>query len=426
MVLGLGAALLVAGGLVVAEAGPAAAADITTACAGSSTTTFTLTADCTTTVPLTVPDGVTLDGGGFTISATDIGGAQWNGAIVTNAGASMNIQNVTITGPAGGFQLCTQATNVLYGILFLDASGTVNNVTVDHIYQQQNPLSPSCQTGRAIRAESTTAMAQTVTLTNTKVMDYQKTGFEARGSAMTMDISGSTAGPPHPLVGLIAQNGVTYVGAAGTIANNPEIWGSGDQSTVGPDAPTDGTAVLLFGATGVTVTRNTITGAGTDMGVAVANGSSAITVSFNQIGRTAPDVPDPTGHGVDVEAGSTATLTCNTYSGWNTNIVGTTEQPCPTAPRAPTILRNATSGNESATVNWIAPASDGGSPIVGYAIVGYIGYSPVRAWILSSPLTTRTVTGLTNGTTYRFRLLAYNAIGVSGYSKVTNPVTPTG
>jgi len=30
-----------------------------------------------------------------------------------------------------------------------------------------------------------------------------------------------------------------------------------------------------------------------------------------------------------------------------------------------------------------------------------------------------------NGTTYRFRVQAMNAIGTSGYSTVTNPVTPT-
>jgi hypothetical protein len=98
--------------------------------------------------------------------------------------------------------------------------------------------------------------------------------------------------------------------------------------------------------------------------------------------------------------------------------------PAPTAPDAPTILRNATAANQSATISWLAPASDGGSPIIGYAVVAYVGYAPVKAWILSSPSTTRTVTGLTNGTEYRFRVLAYNAIGISDYSKVTNPVTP--
>ena len=96
----------------------------------------------------------------------------------------------------------------------------------------------------------------------------------------------------------------------------------------------------------------------------------------------------------------------------------------PTSPGAPTI-GTARAGDSQATVSWTAPVSDGGSPIIGYAVLAYIGYTPAKVRIFNSPLTTETVTGLTNGTEYRFRVLAYNAIGISDYSKVTNPVTPT-
>jgi len=301
-----------------------------------------LTADCgEVTSSLTVPPTITtVGGGGHIISATDLGGAQFNGGIVTNAGAgTMNIQNVTITGPAAGFQLCTQSTNVLYGIFFNGtAGGSVSNVTVDHIFQFQNGAFGSCQTGRAIRADN----AGTVTITSTVVKDYQKSGFEARGSTV-MNVSGSTAGPPHPLAGLMAQNAVSIVGASGTVANNTII-GSGDR-TPGVGGNTDGTGVLLFGAHDVTVDHNTITGAGTDLGVAVTQGSTGIVISFNAVGRTAPDTPDPTGIGiavdspdarvgadgvVPVQGGSSATLICNTFSGWSPgkNIVGAVQISC--------------------------------------------------------------------------------------------------
>ena len=137
---------------------------------------------------------------------------------------------------------------MLYGIFFNGAGGgSVTNVTVDHIFQFQNGAFGSCQTGRAIRADN----SGTVTITNTVVRDYQKSGFEARGSTI-MNLSGSTAGPSHPLEGLIAQNGVSIVGAAGTVANNT-IFGSGDaQPGVGGNGA--GTAVLLSGAHDVTVT----------------------------------------------------------------------------------------------------------------------------------------------------------------------------
>jgi hypothetical protein len=76
-------------------------------------------------------------------------------------------------------------------------------------------------------------------------------------------------------------------------------------------------------------------------------------------------------------------------------------------------------------VSWTAPAFDGGTPITGYVVTPYVGYwSGTPTWF-SSTATTQTVTGLTNGWTYRFRVQAVNAVGVGGYSKVTNAVTPT-
>ncbi len=221
------------------SASPAAAipgGDITEVCTGETSpdgTTFTLTADCgPVETELTVPpDITTVNGGGFTISAIDSALAQWTGGIVTNetAGQTMNIQNVTIAGPAAGFVVSTLANNVVYGIWFNDAGGSVSDVIVEHIWQQPNPASPSNQTGRAIRADAVTA-ARTVEITNTEVRDYQKSGFEPRslGALMTMNLSGSIAGPPHDLRGFIAQNAVSYVGAAGTIVGN-EIIGSGEQ-----------------------------------------------------------------------------------------------------------------------------------------------------------------------------------------------------
>src|SRR5262245_59714322 len=96
LVRGAGALIMLLTGVplgMVALASPAAAAPLATACPAGNLvgTTYTLTGNCAVTEPITVPDGLTLDGGGFTISATEAGGAQWNGAIVTNAGTSMNI-----------------------------------------------------------------------------------------------------------------------------------------------------------------------------------------------------------------------------------------------------------------------------------------------------------------------------------------------
>jgi len=95
----------------------------------------------------------------------------------------------------------------------------------------------------------------------------------------------------------------------------------------------------------------------------------------------------------------------------------------PTTPPAPTIL-NAAAANQSATISWLTPAGDGGSPITGYVVTPYIVFDAQPSVTFSSTATTQTVTGLTNGTTYRFKVSAINAVGVGSYSQATNPVTP--
>lgn len=76
-------------------------------------------------------------------------------------------------------------------------------------------------------------------------------------------------------------------------------------------------------------------------------------------------------------------------------------------------------------MSWTAPAADGGSPIVGYVVTPYVGYLPLAPVTFASTATTQVATGLTNGTTYRFRVQAINSVGIGAHSTVSNPVTPT-
>ena len=326
------AILLLATALPVALPGEMAGAappSIETSCVGIlNGSTFTLTSDCDTTAQLTVPNGVTVDGGGHTITAHDPPSGNFSGAVLTNdpTGHSMAIQNLTIKGT--GFAVACLGQQLM-GLFFNDASGSVNHVQVEDITQHSG-----CPLGQGIRANAVAGTARTVTITNTVVSGYQKGALVGSGM-MTMNVSASTLGPPDRTTPVLlpSQNGVQYGGVGVNAGAGGTITGSVIDGSGFGNARDQSTAVLLYGATGVTLSGDTITGDGTDIGVAVSTTSTGVVLDHNQIGRTAPDVPDSVGIGVDVDPTSTATLTCNTFSGWIEDVVGIPPQPeCPVTP----------------------------------------------------------------------------------------------
>lgn len=93
-----------------------------------------------------------------------------------------------------------------------------------------------------------------------------------------------------------------------------------------------------------------------------------------------------------------------------------------TVPGAPTAVA-ATAGNGSATVSWSAPGSIGTSAISGYQVYCSAGGGSFVACGTATGTST-TVTGLTNGVSYTFRVAARNASGYGAQSTSSNAVTP--
>jgi len=87
-------------------------------------------------------------------------------------------------------------------------------------------------------------------------------------------------------------------------------------------------------------------------------------------------------------------------------------------PGAPTIGA-ATGGFTQATVAFTAPTDTGGSAITSYQVVSSPG--SIVGTGASSPIT---VTGLTNGTAYTFRVTAVNSYGAGTFSASSASVTP--
>ena len=81
------------------------------------------------------------------------------------------------------------------------------------------------------------------------------------------------------------------------------------------------------------------------------------------------------------------------------------------------------------TLTWVAPANNGGSPITGYQVdykdAAATGWGGAPSLNVGSAALTATVSGLTNGTAYKFRIRGINAVGTDAVGfELATAVTP--
>ena len=232
----------------------------------------------------------------------------------------------------------------------------------------------------------------------------------------------ATSVPSNSFTDTSVTNGTTYyytvaaVNAVGVSLKSAEASATPNQPATAPSAPT---GLIATGGNGNVIL--TWSPPASDGGAAVTSynlyrgttsgGESSTPVASNITGTTFTDTGRTNG-------------TTYYYTVAAVNAVGTSPQsseasatPLATAPSAPLNVV-ASSGNALATVAWTAPASTGGSAITGYNV--YRGTSPGAE--SSTPVATNvsgtsfTDTGLTNGTTYYYKVAAVNAVGVSPQS----------
>jgi hypothetical protein len=120
--------------------------------------------------------------------------------------------------------------------------------------------------------------------------------------------------------------------------------------------------------------------------------------------------------------------TSYTFTAHATNAVGSGPEsspsnsvvPTPVGIPSPPVTPAATPNDQMAFVSFSPPFDSGGSPIASYTVTSQ--YGGITATGVSSPIL---VMGLTNGTTYTFKVTATNtAGGTSQPSQATQPVTP--
>ena len=94
-----------------------------------------------------------------------------------------------------------------------------------------------------------------------------------------------------------------------------------------------------------------------------------------------------------------------------------------TKPGIPTIGTATYTGGVSATVGYTAPANNGGASISTYTVRAYVN-GVITALSGSGTTSPLSITGLTKGTTYTFRVTATNTYGTSDASNDSNAITP--
>jgi predicted phage tail protein len=110
-------------------------------------------------------------------------------------------------------------------------------------------------------------------------------------------------------------------------------------------------------------------------------------------------------------------------AGWGpaSAVVDSVPRTVPTAPQWPSV----TPGDASATVYWLEPSSTGGATIDKYVVERAPGANGPWTNLVTTSSRNHTATGLTNGTTYYFRVAAHNTAGWGPYGTVVNAVPRT-
>ena len=234
-------------------------------------------------------------------------------------------------------------------------------------------------------------------------------GITATEAASPITVTGLTNGTAYTFT--VTATNINGTGSASGPSNSVMPAGT-------PGAPTIGTATAGNAQAAVS------------FAAPASNGGSPITsytATSSPGGRTATGTSSPltvtgltNGTAYTFTVRATNAVGMGAASAASNSVTPTGSTPGPTVPGAPTI-GTATAGNAQATVNFTAPASNGGSAITSYTVTSNPGGRTATG--ASGPLI---VTGLTNGTAYKFTVRATNAVGTGAASAASNSVTPTG
>src|SRR5579863_209160 len=227
----------------------------------------------------------------------------------------VTIRNITVEG-SGLSANFTGCSDNFVGVLYQNATGTVEDTTVDGV--ELPPSLFGCQDGLGIFAQSSSS-STSLTLTHSTVTSYDKAGVVCVDNSTTCDVTHNTitgAGPSTT-----GQNGVQIgPGAPGSVVDHNTISGNDYTGTTNSTEPQADYAagILLYGATGtVGVNQNTLV----NNQIGVETVATNATINQNSLSQTS---------GIDNSVGIFA-VACDFYCSYfgldgNTNVNDTIVQ----------------------------------------------------------------------------------------------------
>lgn len=201
------------------------------------------------------------------------------------------------------------------------------------------------------------------------------------------------------------------------IAVNAIGWGWGDNVTVLRGVMPSAPSVSVTGTTTPSLTWTASTAGGTEVtGYTVyAGGTPVLSVPASTLSATLASL-DPGPQELAVAAD------CVWGAGTMSAPVDWVQPSVPSPVPAP----SATAGDRSLLVSWDAPSSDGGLPVLEYAVRAFDPFTGTVLGTASSTTTSATVTGLLNGTAYGVSVAARNEMGWSGWTTSGDSFAPVG
>ena len=361
--------------------------------------------------PATVPGAPTIGsatGGNAQASVSFTAPASNGGATITGYTVTSAPGNIAASCPSSPCVVSglTNGTAYTFTVKANNSAGAgASSAASNSVTPATTPGAPTISTVTVTNSAATITFAAPASNGGSAIMNYTATaspgGLQVTCSSSPCVVNGLTNGQPYTFT-LHATNGV----GAG-----PESVASASVTpATTASAPTIGTATGGNGQATVTFTAST------------SNGGSAITgytVTSSPGGVSATCASSPCiVSGLTNGTAYTFTVAANNGPGVSAASAASNSVTPATTPGIPTGV-SATAANGAASVSFTAPASNGGSAITDYVVTVSPGGATVTC--AGSPCA---ITGLTNGTAYRFSVHAENVVGAGTESAVSAAVTP--